>query len=254
MLALGAPGCRPTPPAGSPVAVAPFDPAQPRLAALLREVVREGLVDYPALRKRRGELQAELDAAGAVRRADFQAWPAGQQLAFLLNLYNAHILALLSDNPGAASIKELGGLRPVWKQPRVRLFGETISLDDLEHGVIRKQFKNPAVHFALVCGAKGCPPLRAEPYAAADLERQFREQARAFLGDGLKNRVDLARRVVRLSPIFKWYREDFAKSDAEMLEFIAQHLPPAEAAAVRAGGFTVEYLDYDWSVNAAPMK
>ena len=81
------------------------------------------------------------------------------------------------------------------------------SLDDLEHGVIRKQFKSLQIHFALVCGARGCPPLCAEFYTAVRLEIQFTEQSRTFFSDAHKNRIDHDAKSVRLSPIFKRYTE-----------------------------------------------
>ncbi|MSR42942.1 MAG: DUF547 domain-containing protein [Pedosphaera sp.] len=234
----------------APAAV-PFDHQQQTFARVLKAVVRNGQVDYTLLRRQRDELETALDAAAAVSRDAFAGWTPNQQLSFLLNVYNAQILALLADHPEAKSIKDLGGLRPVWNLPTARLFGKKWSLDELEHEFIRKQFKNPSVHFALVCGAKGCPPLRTEPYSAAELETQFQEQARQFLGDTLKNQVDVKKRVVHLSPLFKWYREDFGKSDAQLLEFVARHLPPELAAELGKGGFTIEYTDYDWSVNQA---
>ncbi len=243
-------GCGEKPTSTATPAV-PFDPQQQAFARVLKAVVRDGQVDYPELRRQRADLAAVLDAAAGVEREAFAAWPPDQQLPFLLNVYNAEILALLADHPEAKSIKDLGGLRPVWNLPHVRLFGKKWSLDELEHELIRKQFKNPGVHFALVCGAKGCPPLRSEPYSAAELEKQFQEQARRFLGDTLKNRVDVKSRMVHLSPLFKWYREDFGKSDAELLEFVARHLPPELAAELGKGGFTIEYTEYDWSVNQA---
>lgn len=245
--------CRPTPtpPAPAGANVSP-EVALAALTPLLAGVVRDGLVDYPALTARRAELEAALAAAAHLPRADFDRWPTAQRLAFLLNLYNAHTLALLAANPGVASIKDISG--EVWKRPFIPLFGQRLSLDQLEHDLIRKEYREPAIHFALVCGAKGCPPLRAEPYRAADLGQQLLDQGRRFLGDDLKNRVDRERRVIRLSPIFKWYREDFGRTDAELFTYLARHLPPDLAAEITRGGYTIEYTDYDWSLNSAPAR
>ena len=116
----------------------------------------------------------------------------------------------MADHYPVTSIKMIGGVRNVWNLKVVRLFGEKWTLNDVEHGMIRKMFQSPSIHFALVCGAKDAQ-LRKEPYTATRLEEQFAEQARLFLRDEEKNFVDLRKQELHLSPIFKWYGEDFGK-------------------------------------------
>ena len=110
----------------------------------------------------------------------------GVGLENAVNVYNASTLKLMADNYPVKSIKDIGGVRRVWNLKIVRLFGEKYSLDHLENIMIRKQFKSPSVHFALVCGSRGCPPLRKEPYTAGKLEDQFGNQAQIFLRDRKK--------------------------------------------------------------------
>jgi hypothetical protein len=178
-------------------------------------------------------------------------WTKPERMAFLLNVYNAATMKLVSENYPVCSIKDIGGLRSVWDLKVVNLFGEKISLDHLEHEMIRKEFQSPSVHFALVCGSKGCPALRKEPYTSKSLEEQFNQQAKSFLGDQEKNRVDLEKKTVYLSLIFKWYKKDFGKSDMEILEYVADHFPEDEKSAIKGGGFTITYTEYDWGVNSA---
>ena len=230
-----------------------FDHQHPGLAKVLAKVSDGfGMVDYGLLKKDPAELEAYLNLVATVPHSQFDGWTRPRRMAFLLNVYNATTLKLLADHHPVLSIKEIGGLRSVWNLKMGRLFGEKISLKFLEDELIRKQFNSPAVHFALVCGSRGCPVLRGEPYTADKLEDQFAEQAREFLRDPKKNYVDLASKTVFLSPVFSWFREDFGKTDAEVIALVAQHFEATERKALAKGGFTIKYTQFDWGVNQSP--
>ena len=107
----------------------------------------------------------------------------------------------------------------------VRAAGRTLTLDEVEHQVIRKEFHEPRIHFALVCAAVSCPPLRREAYTGGRLDEQLDAQARAFLASPERNRVDAASRTVFLSPVFGWYREDFGGTDEALGRLLAPLLP-----------------------------
>ena len=114
---------------------------------------------------------------------------------------------------------------------------------------------------ALVCAAKGCPPLRNEPYSGAKVFAQLEDQTRRFLSDPSKFRIDRASRTVYLSPIFKWYGSDFTKvygrggpkdfdePEKAVLDFIAKHLERTDSDYLQSGDYAISYLDYDWSLN-----
>ncbi len=228
-----------------------FDHQHTKFAGVLELGVDEfGLADYGALRQEKAGLDDYLQQTAQIPREQFDQWERPERMAFLLNVYNASTLKLLVENP-ADSIKDLGGVRSVWNLKVVRLFGRKYSLGELEHQLIRGQFDSPAVHFALVCGSRSCPPLRQEPYTALKLEAQFAEQARIFLQDTNKNHVNVAAKELHLSPIFKWFRSDFGKDDAAIIAFVAGHFPEAERKALLAGGFKIRYTDYDWGLNQA---
>lgn len=217
------------------------------LDAVLSSRVLEGRVDYAALKRDSSRLDAWLAAAGKVSETDFKARPRDERLAFLLNVYNATTLRLILDHYPIVSIRKIGPVwdpNKAWKLPAARLFGRAVTLNQVEHEMIRPVFKEPRVHFALVCAAKGCPPLRSEAYAGSRLDAQLEDQARAFLSQRPKNSVDSAARVARLSPIFKWYMQDFGGSQASVLEFIKRWLPVQN-------DWAVEWSDYDWSLNEA---
>ena len=130
------------------------------------------------------------------------------------------------------------------------MLGQTFSLQALENDVIRAQYpKEPGVHFALVCAARGCPLLRGEPYQGHRLKEQFADQARQFLADTKKNRVVAVQRTVVLSKVFKWYEEDFIRASGSVLEYVKPYFPAEAQEELKAGKFRIEYSDYDWSLN-----
>lgn len=228
---------------------ADFDRSHAQLTQILRQHVREARVNYAALKKDSAGLNRYLDVLAAVSRDDFKNWTEAEQIAFLVNAYNAWTLRLIVDHHPVASIRRIGGwFSGPWDQKIVRLFGTTITLDDLEHKMLRGDYAEPRVHFALVCAAKGCPPLRDEAYTGARLNEQFDDQARRFLGDPAKNRVDAARRTVFLSPVFKWFAGDFERKSGSVLAGVAAYWPPEARAALR-DDFKIRYTDYDWSLN-----
>ena len=213
-----------------------------------------GMVDYEALKKDQSALETYLNLTASVPPAQFGGWTRPQRMAFLINVYNASTLKLMADNFPLKSIKDIGGVRRVWNLKVVRLFGKKYTLGHLENVLIRKQFKSPLVHFALVCGSRSCPPLRKEPYTAEKLEDQFADQAQAFLRDSKKNYVDLDSKTIFLSPVFSWFREDFGKTDAEIIALVIEHFEATEQEALLKGGFKIDYTKFDWSVNQSPEE
>ncbi|MBL7648813.1 MAG: DUF547 domain-containing protein [Candidatus Hydrogenedentes bacterium] len=225
-----------------------FDQSHAALDSILKARVSQGLVDYKGLQADRAPLDAYLAQAGAVPMAEFQQWTREEQLALLINVYNAATLQLIIDGYPVDSIKSLGGLvKSPWSREIVQLFGKKISLDTLEHKIIRKNYQEPRIHFAVVCAAMGCPPLRAEAYTGARLEEQLDAQTREFLTTPAKNRVDAEKKTLWLSPIFKWYGDDFETTSKSLAAFVAPYIGAAEGANL--DDFAIEYTDYDWSLN-----
>jgi hypothetical protein len=229
---------------------AQFDHTHSGLDRVFHRVVTEGLVDYASLKAAPGDLNAYLDELAAVSEADFKAWTQAQQLAFLINLYNTATLRLIVEHYPVKSIKKIGSLfKGPWDQPVVRVFRQTMTLDDLEHGILRPKYREPRVHFALVCAALGCPPLRPEAYVAIKLDAQLDDQGRKFVGDPAKNFIDARKQVVHLSPIFKWFAEDFAAKSGSMLKFVQPYFPRDAQAELAKVSYKIRYSDYDWSLN-----
>ena len=219
-------------------------------------------VDYASLGVNREPLQSYLEETSRVSRASFDAWETSDQLAFLINLYNAATVELILDNMGASdpidSIRDIGSLfTSAWELERVALFGKLVTLDAIEHDMIRGwgRYNEPRIHFAVNCAAIGCPALRAEAYTGTALEGQLEDATRDFLSDRSRNYFDGRR--LRLSSIFKWYREDFERGwggSNALGEFVARYsselgLSIEHRNELARGDMGIRFLSYDWGLN-----
>jgi hypothetical protein len=211
----------------------------------------------------RAALKAYTDALSAVGAATFDAFSKPQQMAFLINAYNAFTVELiLTRYPKLASIKDLGSfLQSPWKPKWVPLLGDKVSLDDIEHQMLRKRgrYDDPRVHFAVNCASIGCPALREEAFVPDRLDMQLDEQTTRFLSDRTRNRLNTANGTLEVSKIFDWFGEDFRlghRGIASLAAFLGRHAnaladAPADRERVRGGQLEINFLDYDWKLNAA---
>ena len=218
-------------------------------------------VRYAGFAADRAALKAYLDTLSAVTPAAFNAFGKPQQMAFLINAYNAFTVELiLTKYPNLASIKDLGSLLSnPWKPKWVPLLGDKLSLDDIEHGNLRARgrFDDPRIHFAVNCASVGCPMLREEAFVPERLDAQLDEQALRFLSDRTRNRLREGR--LEVSKIFDWYGEDFRlghRGIGSLAAFLARHADvladaPADRERVRAQKAEISFLDYDWALNDA---
>jgi len=126
-----------------------------------------------------------------------------------------------------------------------------MSLNHIEHNMVRKQFGDSRIHFALVCAAKSCPPLRSEAYEGYKLDRQLDDQGKVFFSEQEKNYFELDQRIAHLSKILDWYEKDFGRNKKDVLLYITRFLTDELAADIRAYSkeWKVKYTDYDWSLN-----
>jgi hypothetical protein len=214
---------------------------------LLGKYVRQGVVDYAGLKADEARLDAYLKL---LEETDTASLSAKEQLAFYINAYNAWTLKLiLGGYPGVKSIKELGSfLKSPWKKKIVRVDKRVISLDEVEHGILRPRFKDPRIHFAVNCASKSCPPLLSEPYRGATIDRQLDDATRAFLNDPKQNYLEGG--ILYVSSIFKWYSEDF---NDDVVGFFLKYAEGDLKKTLAEGAdlIQVRYLDYDWSLNGS---
>ena len=255
--------------AASPAAAQAFDARHEAWTALLRKHVRllrggqASEARYAGFAADRAALKTYLDSLSAVTEATFKRWPKPEQQAFLMNAYNAFTVELiLTKYPDLKSIKDLGSLfSSPWKPKWVPLLGAKLSLDDIEHGLLRARgvYDEPRVHFAVNCASIGCPMLREEAFTGERLEAQLQQQTERFMADRTRNRWNAQRGRLELSKIFDWYGEDFAlghQGIRSLKAFAGQHAErladaPADRARLQSGAFDIAFLDYDWALNDA---
>lgn len=219
---------------------------------------RQSRVDYAGFQQDRPALKQVLTTLSAVTPAEFQAFSRPQQMAFLINAYNAFTVELiLTKYPDLRSIKDLGSLfKSPWKQEFFSLLGQPHHLDWIEHEQLRPKYQEPRVHAAVNCASIGCPALRDEAFTADNLEAQLADGMRRFMADRTRNRVRNGE--VQVSSIFKWFREDFEQGHGgfkQLEDVFARYAAeltdvPAEQQALKAKKLPVAFLDYDWSLNA----
>ena len=154
-----------------------------------------------------------------------------EQFAFYINAYNAWTIKLiLTGYPDVASIKDYGSLfKSPWKKKFVNIKGEMVTLDHIEHDILRPQFRDPRVHFAINCAAKSCPPLYREAFVGQQLNTQLDDAARRFVNDGRFNRLE--GNTLYVSSIFKWFKEDF---NGDIIGFFEEYALPELKEAIGA--------------------
>lgn len=214
-------------------------------------------VDYAGMQRDHATLDAYTRSLSAVTPAQFGQWDHHQQMAFLINAYNAFTVQLvLTRWPKLDSIKDLGSLfSSPWKKEFFALLGQRSDLDQVESRLRGNAYGDPRVHFALNCASVGCPMLRAEAYIGDRLGRQLDDALNRFLADRTRNRYDPAGGTMKVSRIFDWYADDFRQapyhSVSGLLALHAMQLSddPKIVARVRAQQVGIDYLPYNWHLN-----
>lgn len=214
-------------------------------ADLLQKYVQNGVVDYQGFKDEEAKLDQYLKV---LEETEIKTLSRDEQFAFYINAYNAWTIKLiLTGYPGIKSIKDLGSIfKSPWKKQIAKINGDIMTLDHIEHDILRPKFKDPRVHFAINCASKGCPPLRSEPYQASALNQQLDERTQAFINDSQRNR--LKQTTLYVSSIFKWFSEDFSN---DVVGFFLKYAQGDLKKRLEDNitKIEVKYLDYDWSLN-----
>lgn len=225
---------------GAPVDHGMFD----RL--LKKHVSEKGLVDYKGFKRDETELNQYLDVLS--KNPPVDKTPKNEQMAYWINAYNAYTIRLILNHYPVKSIKDIGSKIKIpfvttpWAAKFFTIGGEKMSLDNIEHGTLRKKYNDPRIHFALVCASISCPRLRNEAYTAAQLESQMDDQGRDFLNNPAKNKV--ARDAAQLSNYFNWYKGDFTDKGQSVEKWVNKY-----STTKITGDTRISYLDYNWNLN-----
>lgn len=219
-------------------------------ALLRKHVDYAGLVDYRTLKADPTALDGYIASLAKAPLADMGR---SERLTLLINGYNAFTLRLILDHYPIGSIKDIPADQR-WDAKRWNIGGNVWSLNQIEHEQIRPNFKEPRIHFALVCAAIGCPPLRNEAYATDRLEKQLAAQAQYVHTHDRWFQFDAPANVVKLTSLYNWYGGDFEQAAGSVLKYAAAHSPALKQALDSGSKPKVEFLNYDWSLNAKEPK
>jgi len=214
---------------------------------ILSKYVNNGVVDYQGFKNEEAKLDEYL---AVLENTNVSQLSRNELFAFYVNAYNAWTIKLiLSGYPEIESIKDLGNIfKSPWEKEIVRINGKVLTLDAIEHEILRAQFKDPRVHFAVNCASKSCPPLISEPYEGSTLNRQLDDATRAFINDPKSNY--LKGNKLYVSRIFKWFSEDF---NDDVLGFFLKFAEGDFKRGLEAqrDKLKIVYLSYDWSLNGS---
>jgi hypothetical protein len=221
-------------------------PSHQQFTEILQRYVKGNLVNYKGLKQDSTELIEYLNLLNN-NAPDKYTWSINQQLAYWINAYNALTLKLVIDNYPIESITDLHPtlyvplLNTVWHNKIFEIGGVMISLDEIEHDILRKEFNEPRIHFAINCASLSCPPLRAEAFIPNLLDQQLEEQAINFIDDNNFNII--SKNNIEISKIFSWFKKDFTKKGS-LIHFLNQYsvIPIQETA-------NIEFTDYNWKLN-----
>lgn len=218
-----------TPPVSNP-------PNHQLLDSLLQKHVSDaGKVDYRGLKSDKAALDAYCQMLSA--HPVEERWKRSEKMAYWINAYNAFTLKLVADNYPTKSILNFDGGK-TWDVRRIRIGGKKYSLNNIENDILRPQFNDPRIHFAINCAAKSCPPLWNRAYTAANLEEALEARTRAFVNDRKFNAITANR--ADLSKIFEWYATDFG----DLKKFLNRY---SSVALNNTAG--VVFKEYNWDLN-----
>lgn len=205
-----------------------------------------GMVDYKGFIKDKAKLEQYLKLISE-NAPDRKTWSKNQQLAYWINAYNAFTVKLIVDNYPTQSIRDLGPklkiplIKDVWHYKFFKIGGVESSLDEIEHSILRKEFDEPRIHFAINCASVSCPPLLNEAFMPEKLESQLQKVAFAFINDPTRNKINPDK--VQISAIFSWFQGDFTKKGS-LIDFLNQY-----AKVKIKSNAKVSHLDYNWNLN-----
>ena len=215
-------------------------------ALLKKHVSAKGLVDYKGFKTDEKAFNQYLEMLS--KNAPAGDWSKNEQMAYWINAYNAYTIRLILDNYPVKSIKDIGPKTQIpfvntpWAKKFFTIGGSKMSLDNIEHGTLRKKFNDPRIHFALVCASISCPRLRNEAYTATKLDAQLDDQGRDFLNDPSKNKV--GKDKAELSNYFKWYKGDWKNNGQSVAKWVNKY-----SSTKMTDDTDVSFRDYNWNLN-----
>ena len=215
---------------------------------LQMHVTEDGRVNYEGFIKDSDKLDQYLKLL-TDNPPDKEKWTADEQLAYWINVYNAFTVKLVIDHYPVDGIKEIGGkinipfVNSVWDIEFVDIGGKKITLNQVEHSIIRVEFAEPRIHFAVNCASYSCPILLNEAYVPERLDEQLERQTIAFINNERFNKIKSPDKA-EVSKLFQWYSGDFKSGRSTIIDYINKYSEVKLSSNAR-----ISYMDYDWSLN-----
>jgi hypothetical protein len=233
-----------------------FDHSHKEFTSLLEIIVyknnEHNLVNYKKLKKDTTlkKLNNYLNDLSLVSQETFnEKFSHNQRLSFLINSYNAWTLKLITENYPLKSIKHLGiPFYGPWLKRFIHLFNSKISLKHLEDDLIRKNFKTPLIHFALNCASISCPEINKIAYNDKNIQEQLEKQTIKFINNKKLNKVDVKEKIIYISKIFEWYKNDFEQNGKDLRSFFLKYLK-YKNKNIQLNNFKIKHIEYDWNLN-----
>lgn len=239
---------------------------------ILQKYVKNGRVNYKVLKTDHQTLATYLRDLEEVSPADFHTWSREEKLAFWINAYNAITIEGILRNypiqPGGFFSRRrfprnsIRQIKDFWDTVFIRPLGQNLTLNQIEHEILRKGFHEPRIHFALVCASLGCPQLPSRAFSAEHLEQQLQAAARNFIRNPAKVRLEKSKNILYLSAIFNWYKGDFSQLSSKdkrlmkykknirgVVTFLLHYLSKEEKNFILQNHPKIKYLPYDWTLN-----
>ncbi|NVM03453.1 MAG: DUF547 domain-containing protein [Candidatus Helarchaeota archaeon] len=239
---------------------------------ILKNNVKDGLVNYNNIKKNDIHLLNQyLEQFHNINVNDFEPWSKDEKLSFWINGYNAiTIYGIVKNYPikyGGLIARarfprnSIRQIKDFWNTVFIRVIWKDITLNHIEHEILRKKFNEPRIHFALVCASKGCPELLNKAYKPNILDEQLENVTKSFINNRKIVFLDTSKNELHISSIFKWYAEDFPVDDSNgylnnynknirgVVQFIMKHFDSEKRNYIINNKPEIKYLDYDWSLN-----
>lgn len=207
---------------------------------LQKHVSDEGLVNYTSFQKNLSNLKQYI--AYIEKTTPKNSWSENKQKAFYINAYNAYTILLILHEYPLKSITDINiDGKTAWKIPFVKIGGKTMTLDFLEHEILRKKFDDPRIHVGINCASVSCPKLSNVAFTAQNLDSELNRLMHEFVNDSLKNNIST--NAIKISAIFDWYKSDFTKQQ-NLIDFLNQY-----ASKKINANASILFLEYDWNLN-----
>lgn len=235
---------------------------------LNKYVDRDGYVNYRSWKVNRSGLDSFLASVSKISAEDYSQMSKEQKLALWINLYNAGTIKQILDHYPIhktglnfypdSSIRQIDG---VWDKYKLQAAGKQVSLSDIENKILRADFKEPLIHFAINCASHGCPKILNRSYKSETVYKEMEASAHGFVNDTNKNRIDIKKQKLELSRIFEWFGDDFkeryggkgiagrSNRESAVLNFLLKHVDIPHREMIRSNQFALSYRPYDWSLN-----